>query len=139
MNKIFYKYVGDIGTNDFKIEYYDKNKKKISPWLDIKYNNNDGTFNAIIEIKKFTREKMEMIKHLNYNPIKQDIKNNKLRYFEYGMIPFNYGFIPQTWEDPNKKDKITGFKGDDDPIDIVEISDIVFDYGELIQIKIKIK
>ena len=35
-----------------------------------------------------------------WNPIKQDTKKGKLRF--YGIDPvFNYGCLPQTWEDPN--------------------------------------
>lgn len=33
------------------------------------------------------------------NPIKQDVKNGKLRFHPYN-IHWNYGMLPQTWEDP---------------------------------------
>jgi inorganic pyrophosphatase len=33
------------------------------------------------------------------NPLKQDTKNGKLRFYPYN-ITWNYGFLPQTWEDP---------------------------------------
>ena len=33
------------------------------------------------------------------NPIKQDIKKGKLRFYPYN-INWNYGLLPQTWEDP---------------------------------------
>lgn len=33
-------------------------------------------------------------------PIKQDIKKGKLRFYPYN-INWNYGLLPQTWEDPN--------------------------------------
>lgn len=32
-------------------------------------------------------------------PIKQDIKKGKLRFYPYN-INWNYGLLPQTWEDP---------------------------------------
>lgn len=134
-SKIKIMYKGDFGTEQFSINYY-LDGKQISPWKDIPYKNNDGTYNAIIEIPRWTREKMEMIKSHKYNSIKQDKKNKGLRFFKYGPIPFNYGFIPQTWEDPNKKDKRTGYVGDDDPIDIVEISNFQIGYGKKIRIKI---
>ncbi len=35
---------------------------------------------------------------------------------------FNYGMIPQTWENGAHKDKDTGAYGDNDPLDIVEVS-----------------
>ena len=33
-------------------------------------------------------------------PIKQDIKKGKLRFYPYN-INWNYGLLPQTWEDPS--------------------------------------
>lgn len=33
------------------------------------------------------------------NPIKQDIKKGNLRFYPYN-INWNYGMLPQTWEDP---------------------------------------
>jgi inorganic pyrophosphatase len=129
------KYINNFGTKQFEIQYY-KNNNKISPWKDIKYKNKDQTFNAIIEIPKWTREKLEMIKNNKYNIIKQDIKNDNLRYFTYGPIPFNYGFIPQTWENPNQIDKLNGYYGDNDPLDIVDISNIQLKHGQLIKVKV---
>ena len=36
-------------------------------------------------------------------PIKQDIKKGKLRFYPYN-INWNYGLLPQTWEDPAHTD-----------------------------------
>lgn len=33
------------------------------------------------------------------NPIKQDVKKGAPRFYPYS-IPWNYGMLPQTWEDP---------------------------------------
>ncbi len=62
----------------------------------------------------------------------QDTKKNvftkalELRY--YAQFPlFNYGFIPQTWQQNLTKDELGLFvflilyKGDDDPIDICQL------------------
>lgn len=38
----------------------------------------------------------------------------------HGYI-WNYGALPQTWEDPNVVDENTKCKGDNDPIDALEI------------------
>jgi hypothetical protein len=35
-------------------------------------------------------------------PIKQDTKKGKLRFYPYN-INWNYGLLPQTWEDPDHK------------------------------------
>lgn len=52
-----------------------------------------------LQIPRGTRAKLEISRPLPLNPIKQDIKNGKLRYI-HDPYPFNYGAFPQTWEDP---------------------------------------
>lgn len=128
-------YSGIFGTSTFQISYH-KNGNQISPWKDINYMNIDGTYNMIVEIPKWTREKMEMMKNIKHNPIKQDMKKGKTRYFKYGPIPFTYGFMPQTWENPKQLDKRTGKKGDDDPLDLIEISDKIFTHGGITKVKV---
>ncbi|KAH0516884.1 Inorganic pyrophosphatase [Microtus ochrogaster] len=74
------------------------------------------------------------------NPIKQDVKKGKLRYvanlFPYKGYIWNYGAIPQTWEDPGHSDKHTGCCGDNDPIDVCEIGSKVCTRGEIIKVKV---
>ena len=70
---------------------------------------------------------MELATTEEYNPIKQDTKKDKLtgehKLREYGIKPcFNYGFIPQTWENNRHLDAETGCYGDNDPLDVVEMS-----------------
>lgn len=55
--------------------------------------------NMVIEIPKFTREKMEISTSKEGNPIIQDLKNEELRLWLNSMY-WNYGAIPQTWENP---------------------------------------
>ncbi len=40
-------------------------------------------------------------------PIKQDVKKGKLRFYPYN-INWNYGLLPQTWEDPAHKAEDVG-------------------------------
>ena len=40
-------------------------------------------------------------------PIKQDIKKGKLRFYPYN-INWNYGLLPQTWEDPGHRNQEAG-------------------------------
>lgn len=54
---------------------------------------------------------MEVMGKEPLNPIAQDIKNGNLRFY-HGPIFWNYGCIPQTWEDPNVKDIHTNTCGD---------------------------
>lgn len=111
---------------------------KCSFWHDLHYHNKqDNTYNTVIEIPKGQIAKYEMSRE-TYNPIKQDTKKNKitkkeyLRYYKLTPI-FNYGFIPRTWEN-NKVEIIENFKGDNDPIDVVELSDNkIYHTGQIIK------
>ena len=53
-----------------------------------------GTFTAILCSQIDTKGE--------HNPIMQDTKKGKLRNY-HGPLFWNYGAIPQTWEDPNVK------------------------------------
>ena len=69
------------------------------------------------------------------NPIKQDTKKGKLRFYPYN-INWNYGFLPQTWEDPSEKnDECGGVFGDNDPVDVVEISSSKLEMGGVYSVK----
>lgn len=80
----------------------------------------------VCEVPKGTRAKIELLKNEPFNPLGQDIYEKKegkpLRFYTYGDILFNYGFAPQTWEDPSVVDSVTKCTGDGDPIDIVDVS-----------------
>lgn len=82
---------------------------------------------------------MELATDEPLNPIKQDTRKNKLtgelelRYYAWFPL-FNYGFLPQTWEDSNVSTK--GYFGDNDPLDIVELSDQPLNIGDLKSVKI---
>ena len=52
---------------------------------------------------------------------------------------WNYGCIPQTWEDPTHTDSHTKQNGDNDPIDICEIGDKVQPRGAVIKVKVQNK
>lgn len=74
------------------------------------------------------------------NPIKQDVKKGKLRFvancFPHHGYIWNYGALPQTWENPEHLDPSTGCKGDNDPIDALEIGSRIAKRGEVIQVKV---
>jgi inorganic pyrophosphatase len=74
-----------------------------------------------------TTPKLEVATDEEYNPVKQDTKKDKVtgeRYLRHYMLNpcFNYGMIPQTWENSAHKDRETGAFGDNDPLDVVEVS-----------------
>ncbi|KAJ2890899.1 Inorganic pyrophosphatase, partial [Coemansia aciculifera] len=74
------------------------------------------------------------------NPIKQDTKKGKLRYvrnaFPHHGYIWNYGALPQTWEDPSQTNSDTKCVGDNDPIDVCEIGEAVGYTGQVKQVKV---
>ena len=49
---------------------------------------------------------------------------------------WNYGAFPQTWEDPNVTHPETKHNGDNDPLDVCEIGELVGKPGEVKQVKV---
>jgi len=94
----------------------------------------------VVEIPRWTNEKMEISTKEKLNPIKQDEKNGQLRFvknvFPHKGYIWNYGALPQTWEDPKHTDEATGCKGDNDPIDVIEIGSQIHVRGAVIQVKV---
>ena len=94
----------------------------------------------VVEIPRWSNQKMEIATKEDLNPIKQDVKKDLLRYvknvFPHKGYIWNYGALPQTWEDPDHIDPDTGCKGDNDPIDVCEIGSKVHPRGSVIQVKI---
>lgn len=134
--------VGQDQTTSYKVYYKNQDGKPVSPWHDIPlFANADKTeFNMVCEIPRWTNAKMEISTSLPGNPIVQDTKKGKLRYvhniFPYKGYIWNYGALPQTWEDPSHTDQHTGCKGDNDPLDVCEIGTAVAARGEIKRVKV---
>lgn len=132
------KEVGSKYSTSYKC-YVTQDGKIISPFHDIPLYS--GSFvNVVNEIPRFELAKFEISKSEEYNPVVQDIKNNKPRFVKsiypsYGY-PFNYGALPQTWEDPKAQDEHTGILGDNDPVDIIDIGIKRKSVGEVYQAKV---
>jgi inorganic pyrophosphatase len=116
-------------TLEYRIKAKSECGKVISLWHDISLTYIDTetqqettNLNFVCEIPKFTRKKYEIATDEVGNPIKQDEKKGVLREFKKGDIFFNYGCLPQTWEDPTFiHPDAEGCRGDNDPLDICEI------------------
>jgi len=130
------KEVGKAETLEYRM-YFLLNDQPISPFHDIPLysDKSKGILNMVLEIPKGTQAKMEICKGESFNPIKQDVKNGKLRNVAY-KYPFNYGAFPQTWENPQYVHPDTNSKGDDDPVDAVDISSLQGKRGEVVQVKV---
>lgn len=133
---------GSPNTTNYRLFIKDENGRVVSPFHDIPmYSSNDQTtFNMVVEVPRWTNAKMEIDTKSIMNPIKQDTKNDKLRFvnncFPHHGYIWNYGAIPQTWEDPNHVDCNTECKGDNDPIDACEIGEKVHEQGAVISVKV---
>lgn len=132
------KHIGSKYSTSFKC-YILKDGNVISPFHDIPLNV-DGHVNCVNEISRFEHAKFEISKDEKLNPICQDVKKGKVRFvknvFPSVGYPFNYGALPQTWEDPTTVDAECNAKGDNDPVDIIEIGSRVKRTGEIYQGKI---
>ncbi|KAK0416244.1 hypothetical protein QR680_012371 [Steinernema hermaphroditum] len=114
----------------------------VNPWHDIPLfaDQDKKIYNMIVEIPRWSNAKMEMATKEPMAPIKQDEKKGKPR-FVHNIFPhrgyiWNYGALPQTWEDPNHTDKNTKAKGDNDPIDVIEIGSKIHARGSVVPVKI---
>lgn len=128
------KTVGEYGTTDFALNIVNVDKHIISPWHDISLfpagaSDSTNVVNFVIEIPMYSTAKMEMCKECDRNEIKQDIKDSRPRFYTYGTPFFNYGFLPQTYENPKHQDPETKAYGDNDPIDVIELGDGVLPMG----------
>lgn len=101
----------------------------VSYWQDPTHtSDNMATVNCISEIpNKFAKK--QVFKNYKHHPIICDDRRlsknspDKVdRYYQKSLL-FNYGFIPQTYESPLTPDnRATNYIGDNDPLDVVEIS-----------------
>lgn len=85
----------------------------------------------VAEIPLAMAAKMEVQTKKPGNPIQQDTNSDgSPRYYTYGSPFFNYGFVPQTWEDPHLK-SAAGYGGDNDPLDVMELGGVPVRMGSL--------
>ncbi|MCI4375985.1 hypothetical protein PGIGA_G00182800 [Pangasianodon gigas] len=148
---------GRPNSPDYRIYFKTSHGKYISPFHDIplyapeqqendvpakkqKCSDSEILFNMVVEVPRWSNGKMEIATKEALNPIKQDVKKGKLRYvanvFPHKGYIWNYGALPQTWEDPNHTDKDTNCCGDNDPIDVCDIGTRVCSSGQVIQVKV---
>ncbi|KAI9479288.1 Inorganic pyrophosphatase [Coemansia sp. RSA 989] len=133
--------VGQPNTLEYRV-FIEKDGKVVSPFHDIPLfaDEANGIYNMVVEIPRWTNAKMEISKEDPLNPIKQDTKKGKLRYvrnaFPHHGYIWNYGALPQTWEDPNQVNGDTKCVGDNDPIDVCEIGEAIGYTGQVKQVKI---
>ncbi|KAH0944630.1 hypothetical protein HN011_008894 [Eciton burchellii] len=133
---------GTPNSTDYRIFYKNDLNIPISPMHDIPLyaDEENKIMNMIVEIPRWTNAKMEICLKEALNPIKQDVKKGKLRFvancFPHHGYIWNYGALPQTWENPEVLDEATGCKGDNDPIDVIEIGYKIAKRGDILKVKV---
>ena len=126
-------------THRIYLQHKDQPTYAFTPIVDAipLHNADDNTFNMVCEIPRFTSAKMEIDWKALHQPIRQDITTDgRPREYQLSPMPFNYGAMPQTWEDPNHKCEHTGFYGDDDPLDVVDIGTAQASTGLVYRVKV---
>lgn len=135
--------VGEKATVEYRGFFVDEKGDRVSPWHDLPYKCGEtGLYYMVVEIPRHTTAKMEIATQLEHNPIKQDLmKDGSLRYLDCPYY-WNYGAIPQTWEEPvehSKEDPLLGgltLVGDNDPVDAVDVSQTTLECGAVAKVKV---
>ncbi|KAL7793813.1 inorganic pyrophosphatase [Trichoderma ceciliae] len=122
--------VGARNTVDWRI-WLEQDGNPISFWHDIPLypdEKNNNIVNFYVEIPRWTDAKIETKRDKPLNPIFHDDKDDAPRYvasvWPHRSYPFLYGSLPQTWENSNINHNFTGYPGDNDPMDVIDISAI---------------
>ncbi|CAF4958921.1 unnamed protein product [Pieris macdunnoughi] len=132
---------GSAYSPDYRVYFKDENGP-ISPLHDIPLwaDAEKGLANMVVEVPRWSNAKMEISLGEPLNPIKQDVKKGALRFvgnvFPHHGYIWNYGALPQTWENPQHVDPGTQARGDNDPIDVIEIGERVAARGDVVPVKI---
>ncbi|KIW51815.1 hypothetical protein PV05_10501 [Exophiala xenobiotica] len=135
------KSVGSPGSLDFRL-YMERKGSPISIWHDIPLwaDEEEKVLNMVVEIPRWSNAKFEISRTEEFNPIKQDVKNNKARFvrnvFPYKGYIWNYGALPGTWENPSHVHPDTKHPGDNDPLDACEIGEQVAYTGQIKRVKV---
>merc|ERR1740138_96880 len=104
----------------------------VKTWLD----EDTGLFHYINEIPLGTLEKHEVQPGEPYNRIVEDpVGSERLKAFGR-PVPFNYGCFPQTYRDPDEIDELHGAPGDDDPLDVLDVSGHSVGVGAVVECRI---
>ncbi|KAG0048741.1 Inorganic pyrophosphatase [Gryganskiella cystojenkinii] len=140
MSEYSTRVVGAPNTLEHRV-YIERNGVPISAFHDVPLyaDRANNIFNMIVEIPRWSNAKLEISKDEAFNPIKQDVKKGKLRFvrncFPHHGYIWNYGALPQTWEDPTQSHPETKARGDNDPLDVCEIGEQVGYTGQIKQVK----
>ncbi|RHZ57919.1 putative inorganic diphosphatase [Aspergillus thermomutatus] len=124
--------VGKPLTKEYRV-YFTLNDKIFSPWHDLALypggrehlGHREPVVHMVVEVPRWWSAKMEIAKDEYLNPLKQDIQDGRLKYvpniFPHKGYPFNYGMLPQTYQDPGIDDPLTQLPADGNPLAVCEL------------------
>ncbi|OBT81506.1 hypothetical protein VE02_10276 [Pseudogymnoascus sp. 03VT05] len=133
--------VGRPNTRQYRV-YIERDGIPISSFHDVPLyaDSTKSILNMVVEIPRWTNNKLEIARDEPLNPIHQDIKDGEVRYvkniYPYHGYIWNYGAFPQTWEDPKYVHPETKAPGDNDPLDACEIGECIGRPGQIKQVKV---
>ncbi len=138
---------GTLGSLGFLARIVDaKSGKPVSLWHDVPLLVSDDekgmVVNAFFEVSRGTQAKIELNKWAPHNPLWQDREEvrgqnfERPRYYGWSPAPGNYGALPRTWENVLEEDFMTGFPGDTDPIDVVDVGTAASPAGMVCRVKV---
>lgn len=146
---------GPLGSLEYRMYFKSRSRpgEYISPWhsipifpgvspsgdepIRISRDESQYVVHMVCEVPRFTRHKMMISRTEPFNPIMQERVRSKQtgklvpRYIKYSPMIYNYGAVPQTWADAN-----TAEGGDNNPLDIIEISSLPARIGEVKKVRI---
>ncbi|CAE8581657.1 unnamed protein product, partial [Polarella glacialis] len=99
----------------------------VRDWLD----EDTGLFRYVNEMPLGALQKFEVQTTLATNVIREDAKGSRKLQAFGKPVPFNYGCFPQTYRDPQERDDIYDAPGDDDPLDVIDLSPQVVGVGKI--------
>mmetsp|Transcript_126625 Transcript_126625/g.300836 ORF Transcript_126625/g.300836 Transcript_126625/m.300836 type:complete len:499 (-) Transcript_126625:208-1704(-) len=104
----------------------------VKSWLD----EPTSLLRYVNEMPMGTLRKYEVQPDAPNNVIEEDLKGSK-KLAAFGKpVPFNYGCFPQTYRDPEKADDLYQAPGDDDPLDVIDLSDTPTEVGTIVRCRV---
>ncbi|KAK0397995.1 hypothetical protein QR680_002378 [Steinernema hermaphroditum] len=137
--------VGTLNTENYRCYLKDENGELLSLWHDIPlYPEGDASnnvYNIVVETPRFSNPRLELCHTEPMNPIVHTYNSDgTLSYaenvFPFTGYPFNYGYFPQTYTDPNQRSDNQPAPGDGDLVDAIDISQHTRKTGEVVKVKV---